>query len=90
LADLGYSTSMLKQYNARDFGINPQDLGQATLSTLHTLHQAGFDALLSAAVCATYYWVYTPKILTSPPTLHPNKSNGYLVANAKLLAVVFS
>ena len=37
---------MLKQYNARDFGINPQDLGQATLSTLHTLHQAGFEAFI--------------------------------------------
>lgn len=40
------SHAMLKQYTARDFGIHPQDLGQATLSTLHSLHQAGFDAYI--------------------------------------------
>ena len=38
--------TMPKQYIASDFGISPQDLGQATLTTLHTLQQAGFDAYI--------------------------------------------
>lgn len=37
---------MLKQYIARDFGINPEDLGQSTLNALHELHKAGFDAYI--------------------------------------------